>query len=412
MFESAPEQAHQRGDASEQDQIHMLDLAVILAGQKKLVLGLPILMAVLALGVSMLLPPTFSSTSKLMPPQQQNSGMAAMLGQLGSLAGVAGGAAGIKNPADLYIGLLESRTVADNLINRFQLKQRYQKLTMDDTRKELSEKTTVVNSKKDGLIVITASDRDPGFAADLANAYYDELTKLTQTMAISEAAQRRAFFEGQLKEVKEQLASAEIRLRATQEDTGLIQPAAQVEAIITSVAKLKGTIIAKEVELNAMRSFATPRNPDLMRLQQELSGLRAQLNKLERNAPARRDGDFMVPTGRIPEAGVAYVRGVRDVKYYETIYELLAKQFEMAKIDEAKEPTQVQLLDKAVPAERKTKPKPVLMTIAGFIGGAILGIALAFARFAYRSSRTNPDSNERWKRLSLAWRGRSKASVS
>lgn len=411
MFESAADAAPGHASVAPPQDIHLLDLLILLARQKTLVLGMPLLGAALALGASFLITPTFSSTTKLLPPQQQNSGMSAVLGQLGSLAGAAGLTNGIKNSGDTFIGMLESRTVGDSLITRFKLKERYDKKTMDDTRKELAESTAIVNSKKDGLIVVTTVDRDPQFAADLANAYFEELSKLAQTLAITEAAQRRAFFEKQLQQVKGQLADAEVGLRATQEKTGLIQPQAQVEAIITSIAKLKGTVVAKEVELNAMRMFATARNPELMRVQEELRTLRAQLAKLEQiqAGSGRQQGDFMVPTGSIPEAGVAYVRALREVKYYETIFELLAKQFEMAKIDEAKEPTQVQQLDKAVAAERRLKPKRALLTLSGLIGGAILGLMLAFARTAYLNSRSNGASNARWEQLAQAWRHGRKA---
>lgn len=186
-----------------------------------MIIGTALATGLVAMAISLMIPPTFSSTAKIMPPQQQqNSGMAAMLGQLGSLAGSAGSLAGIKSPNDLYVGLLESRTIADNLISRFKLKAYYGKETMDDTRRTLNGVSNVVSGKKDGLISISVEDSDPKFAADLANAYVEELAKLTQTMAITESSQRRMFFEKQLKDAKEQLAKAEIALRATQEKTG------------------------------------------------------------------------------------------------------------------------------------------------------------------------------------------------
>lgn len=386
------------------DEINLLDLLIVLVRHKKLVIGMPIVTGVLALVVSLLMTPIFTSTAKIMPPQQQqSSGVAAMLGQLGGLAGAAGSMAGLKNPNDLYVGLLESRTVADNLIKRFKLKERYEKKTMDETRNALNEISEIANGKKDGLISITVNEKDPQFAADLANAYVDELARLSQTMAITEASQRRLFFEKQLKETKDQLANAEIALRNTQEKTGMIQPEAQVQAIIGSVAQLKGTIAAKEVELNAMRTFATDQNPDLRRTQEELRGLQAQLAKLEKNQSSK-DGDFMVPVGKIPQAGVEYVRSLRNVKYYETVFELLAKQFELAKIDEAKDSTVIQLLDKAVPAERKSKPKRALITLVGAFAGGMLGIILAFMHAAYRGSRQDPECGKRWQQLSVAWK--------
>jgi uncharacterized protein involved in exopolysaccharide biosynthesis len=391
------------GQAKGNDEVHLLDLLVVLAQRKLLVIGIPVVFGTLAMIASLMMTPMYASTTKLLPPQQsQSTGMAAMLGQLGGLAGAAGGLAGLKNPADLYVGLLESRTISDNLITRFKLKERY-KATMNVARESLAVNTQISTGRKDGMITITVSDKDPKFAADLANGYVDELIKLTQTMAITEASQRRLFFERQLLEAKDQLASAEIALRKTQEKTGLIQPDGQVQALITNAAQLKGTIAAKEVQLNALRTFAAAQNPELLRAQEELRGLRAQLGKLENVQPTK-DGNFMVPTGNLPEVGVEYVRSMRNVKYYETIFELLAKQFELAKIDEAKNSSAIQVLDRAIAAENKFKPKRTLITLAGLAFGAVLGIILAFFHAAYQRSRSSPEAMQRWQRLSNALR--------
>jgi tyrosine-protein kinase Etk/Wzc len=389
-------------DKDADDEIHLLDLLVVLAQHKWLVIGTPIVAGTLALAASLLMTPVFTSSAKILPPQQQqSSGVAAMLGQIGGLAGAGG--LGMKSTNDLYVGLLESRTVADNLIARFKLKERYQKTAMDATRIALDNASAISMGKKDGMITISATDKDPQFAADLANAYVDELAKLTQTMALTEASQRRLFFEKQLKEVRNQLADAEGALRSTQEKTGMIQPEAQVQAIITNLAQLKGTIAAKEVELNGIRTFASKQNPELLRTEEELRGLQAQLAKLEKSQPSS-SANFMVPTAKIPEVAVQYARRLRDVKYYETIFELLAKQFELAKIDEAKDSALVQLLDKAVPAEHKSKPNRSLFALTGLLGGLVLGIVLAFIKAAYSASRRNPAASMRWQQLSAAWR--------
>jgi uncharacterized protein involved in exopolysaccharide biosynthesis len=387
-------------DRNTEDEIHLLDLLVILAQHKMLVIGVPIATGTMALIASLLMTPIFSSTVKVMPPQQQTSGVSAMLGQLGGLAGAAGGLAGIKSPNDLYVGLLESRNIADKLITRFKLQERYGG-TMDAARGFLKNSSEISTGKKDGMISITVNEKDPQFAADVANAYVDELIKLTQTMALTEASQRRLFFEKQLMAAKDQLAIAEVALRTTQEKTGLIQPEAQVHAIIANAAQLKGTIAAKEVQLNAMRTFATGQNPELLRTQEELRGLQAQLIKLERSQPSKDEG-FMVSTGKLPEVGVEYVRNMRSVKYYETVFELLAKQFELAKIDEAKDASLIQVLDKAIPAEHKVRPKRALITLAGLVFGSVLGILLAFFHSAYTGSRQNPEGRKRWQRLSIA----------
>lgn len=388
--------------AGDDEQVRLMDLLIVFGRQKKLVLGMPTLCGGVALAISLIMTPIFKSTVTIMPPEQQQSAMSAMLGQLGGLASLAG-VGGVKSPSDLYVGLLESRTVADSLISRFKLQERYEKKTVEETRRELESIRSINNGKKDGTISVTASDKDPKFAADLANAYVEELMKLSQTLNLTEASQRRAFLEKQLKEAKESLANAEVALRKTQERTGMLQPDAQVKAIISNAAQLKGTIAAKEVELKAMRSFATSSNPEFVRAQEELRALQAQLAKLEKSQPEA-DGDFMVPTARIPGVAVEYVRNARDVKYYETIFELLAKQFEMAKIDEARDSSTIQVLDKAIPAERKSKPQRLLITAAGFISGALLGIWIAFIRDSLQRSRRNPANASRWQQLAAAWR--------
>lgn len=384
--------------------VHFLDLLIVLARHKRLAIGMPIVFGVIALIISLIMTPIFTSTAKILPPQQQSSGLAAaMLGQFGGLAGVAGGLAGIKSPNDLYIGMLESRTIADALIKRFKLQERYESKTLDDARLALDDVVDISNGKKDGLIAIAVSDEDPKFAADLANAYVDELTKLTQTMAISEASQRRLFFEQQLKQAKDRLADAEVALRKTQEKTGLLQPEGQVMAMISGISQLRATIAAKEVQLKAMRTFATDQNPELLRAQEELRGLQAQLIKLEKSQPAS-EGDLMTSTGKVPSAGVEYVRSLRDVKYYETLFEMLAKQYELARIDESKDSSTIQVLDKAIPAERKSKPKRAIITLVGAIAGGALGILLAFLKDVYARSRRDPDDYGRWQELATVWK--------
>jgi tyrosine-protein kinase Etk/Wzc len=398
-------------NGSEDDEIHLLDLVVILTRHKRIVIGMPLLTGLIALVTSFVIAPTFTSTARLMPPQQQqSSGVAAMLGQLGGLAGAAGGIAGIKNPNDLYIGLLESRTVQDSLITRLNLKDRYKASTMTGARKTLAANSDIGVGKKDGIIAISVRDENPQFAADLANAYVEELVRLNQSMALTEASQRRLFFEKQLRNAKDELANAEVALRATQEKTGMLEPDSQVQAIIANAAQIKATIAAKEVQLSAMRTYAAIGNPELMRTEEELRGLQRQLAKLE-SSRSGHEGDFMVPTGKIPEVGVSYVRSVRNVKYYETIFELLAKQFELAKIDEAKDSSIIQVLDKAIPADQRTAPRRSIITALGVFGGFIAGVLLAFANSAYVGARQNPANAGRWQRLNTAWRRHSKKSV-
>ena len=357
------------------DEISLLDLAITLAKHKKLILGVPMIAAIVVAIYSFIIPPTYTADTQMLPPQQQSSA-SAMLSQLGALGGMAG-VAGIKNPNDTYVAMLKSRTIQDNMIKRFRLQAVYKTKTPETTRKALNGATTV-KVGKDGIIGISVDDKSPHRAAMLANGYVDELQQLTQVFAVTEASHRRLFYEKQLLQAKQNLGDAEIALKQLQEKTGIIHLDAQAQLGIGTAAGLKGQIAMREVELGAMRTFATGNNPDYIRIQQTLSGLKAQLNKVETGT--------VVPS-KVPEAGLEYIRKVRDLKYAETIYEMLAKQFEMAKIDEAKESSVIQVLDKAVVPEQKSKPKRTMMVLLSALATGFLTILYAFIKEALNNAK-------------------------
>jgi tyrosine-protein kinase Etk/Wzc len=354
--------------------MRLLDVLLLMARHRRLVLAIPLSTALLTIVVALLMSNVYQATARILPPQQAQSTASLVLGQIAGLAGLGQGALAIKNPSDLYVGMLKSRTVADAIIRRFDLQRVYESKTMVDTRRDLAANSQIY-SGKDGLISVDVEDTDPERAAAMANAYVEELQALTKSLAISEAAQRRVFFEQQLKDAKEQLAAAETSLQRTQESTGLISLDEQGRAIVESVARLRGQIAAKEVELTAMNTFATEVNPERVRVQEQIHGLKAQLTKLQKTRQSN-DESFL-STSQVPAAGLEYVRRLRDVKYYEAMFEILAKQFEAAKIDEAKEATVVQLVDRAVPPDRKHKPKRgVIVLLSTLLSIALTVLAL------------------------------------
>ena len=384
------------------DDIHLVDVLTAFARQKKILFFVPLITGSLAIAAAFMITPVFSSKAVIFPPQQQSSGVSSMLGQLGGLASAASSFSGLKNPNDLYVAMLQSRTIADKVATHFDLKQKFGTQTADDTRNTLA-RVVAVESDKAGTITIRVEDENPKFAADLANAYVAELSNLSKTLALTDASQRRLFFEKQLVLAKDALADAEVELRKLQEKTGMLQLDGQVKGIITNIAQLEATIAAKEVQLNSMRSYATANNPDVMRLQGEIRGYQAQLAK-SKTGEALKNGDISVPSGKIPEIGVEYVRGLRNVKYQEAMFELLSKQYEMAKIDEAKESSIIQILDSAVPAERKSKPRKMIIILFGFIGGAFLALVLAMLRDAYMRPATDENEKYRWDLLKKTWK--------
>jgi uncharacterized protein involved in exopolysaccharide biosynthesis len=369
------------------EEFDLLDLLLVVAKHKRLIFGLPLVISMITAALLLLIPNVYTGTARILPPQQQQSAALAMLAQLGSLGGLLG--TGAKNPSELFVGMLRSRTVADRLIERFELRKVYSEDTFVETRKALENVTDVAVSKE-GIVAVSVDDEDPKRAAAMANAYVEELDRLTQGLAVTEAGQRRLFFERQLKTAKNELADAEIGLRKTQESSGLIQLEDQARAIITAIATLKAQVIVKEVEVASMRAFATGDNPEFIRAQQQLSSLRKELNSLQRKHNVSVDGNVFMPTGNIPAAGLDYVRRLRDVKYQETLFELLAKQYELAKIDEAKDAALIQVVDRAIEPDRKSKPKRALITIlVGFVT-FVLTVLLALMREALARAADDP----------------------
>lgn len=379
--------------AQQDDEINLMDLLLVLAKHNRFIIKLTAFVALLAVAISLIMPNIYTAKTMILPPQQGSSTASMLLGQIGSLVGLAGGAAGIKSPNEVHIGMLKSRSVADALIKRFNLQQKFEAKTLEATRKALAGET-VIASGKDGFITIEYSDEDPMAAASIANAYVEELDKLNNTLAVTEASRKRLFFEKQLKLTRDNLSAAEVGFKQTQERTGLIQPEAQGQAIIMAASKLRAQVTAAEVKLQSMGSFATPQNPDYQKLQQNLTSLRAQLSKSERNGVQGR-GDIMLPTGKLPETGLEYLRKMRDLKYQETLFELLSKQFEIAKIDEAKEAALIQVVDKALVPEQKSKPKRALIVILATLMAFFLGVLLAFYREASERASQDPASAER-----------------
>lgn len=365
---------------SEGDEISLLDLLQVVAENLRLLVLGPLVVGLLALGITFVIPPTFTATTKFMPPQQQQSGAAAMLAGLGGLAGAVGG---LKNPADQYIAFLKSRSVQDALVDRFKLTDRYDKKFKEDSRKVLDTNVQIA-SGKDGLITIDVSDIDPQFSAQLANAHIEELGKLLKRLAITEAQQRRVFFEAQLASAKDNLTKAEQALKTSGVNSSSLK--ASPVAAVEGLAKLKAGITAQEIKLASMRGYLTESAPDFKQAQTELSAMRGQLIRAETEEPSR-GGES------------DYIAKFRDFKYHETLFELFAKQYEMARVDESREGATIQVLDTALPPERKSKPKKALITI---LSSLVFGFALLlfiFIRHAMRGVNQTPMYVEKLQRL-------------
>jgi uncharacterized protein involved in exopolysaccharide biosynthesis len=380
MTESQTTPASGQSPADSDDEISLLDLLIPLAQNWRLLVLGPLAAGVLALGGSFLIKPTFTSTTTFLPPQQQQSAAASALAQLGGLAGVAGAAAGIKSPADQYVALLQSVRVSDQIIDQFKLMEVYEAKYRVNARKALDANSNIAAGKKDGLISISIDDHDPQRAAAIANAYVEQLRKLTTELAVTEAQQRRVFFERQMLSTKEKLVQAQTNLQASGFTAGALK--AEPKAAAEGYATLRAQLTAARIKLQVLRASMNDTAPEVRQQAATAAALEQQLNVLE--------------AGDAPKSGSAdYISKYREYKYQEALLDLFTRQFELAKVDESREGALIQVLDVAQPAELKTKPKRTLIAVATTLAAGLAFVFFILVRIALRRAGENPENAQR-----------------
>lgn len=381
---------------AEDDGVQLLDILQALADNARLLVYGPILFALVVVGISFLFKPLYVAETRFMPPQQQQGAAAALMAQLGGLAGMGSGARG---PAELYIGLLKSRTIADRLIEQFSLMKLPKVETREDAR-EVLQKVTQISAGRDGLVTVKVTSKIPRLSAAMANAYVAELALLNDRLAVTEAQSRRQFFEKELARIKDGLAKAETALG----DAGISEKALKFNptAVGQVVASLQAQIMAKELMLASMRGYLAENSADFRLTRQELSALRAQLDKLDKDQPAGEDSE--------------YVRLYRDFKYHEALFEQMSKQFELARLDELKEGAVIQVVDVAVLPERKANLHKAIVALVAWLLSGIVLLMYVFIRGALRDTGQDPARASRiaairagFARVLKPWRRRSAA---
>jgi uncharacterized protein involved in exopolysaccharide biosynthesis len=376
--------------AHEQDDVSLVDLVLPLLESWKLWIFGSLTAGALALGASMLITPTFTARTSLLPPQLQQSGMASALASLGGLAGLAGTATGLKNPADQFVALMQSVTATDRLIDQFQLLQVYEAKYRFEARRALEQNTRITVGKKDGLISVEVDDENPQLAAGMANAYVEELRRMTSVLAVSEAQQRRMFFERELKDARDQLSKAQQELQASGFSVGALR--AEPKAAAESYARLKAEITSAEVRTQVLRGTLADASPEVQRQLAQLSALRAQLARLEQSVDTN--------------VGPDYLSRYREFKYRETLFELFARQYELARVDESREGALVQVVDVATPPEYKSKPKRLFIAAAATLLSLLLLGMFILMRHFWRESAASPYGAEKAARLRAVFGGR------
>lgn len=332
---------HSTPDHDADDGLSLADIVGILATRWRLIATLSILAGALALGASYLIAPTYTARTLFLPPQQPQSAATSALASLGALSGLAGAA--VKTTADQYVSLMQSVNVQDRLVDRFNLMTEYKAKYRFIARKDLAENVRITLGKKDGLITVEADASSPQLAADLANAEVQELQRLTGELALTEAQQRRVFFERELKHTREQLAQAQEDLQRSGFNPGALKT--EPKAAADNYARIKAEATAAEVKLQTLKRALTDTAPEVQQQQTLLAALRAQLEKLESSSAA----DSASSSG--------YIGRYREYKYQESLFELFSRQYEAARLDESREGGLIQVVDRATPPEYKSKPK-------------------------------------------------------
>lgn len=390
----------------EEDEISLIELATTLGEEKKILFGLPFAAAVISIIVSLLMTPTYTAKVTLLPPSGGGGGgLSAMLGEAGGLAALAGLSLGGNSSSQTYISILESRTAAEMADKQFNLLDRHEVKYKDQLIDLIKDITRFQVDKKSEVLTIEADDKDPEFAANLANGFYNILIELQNRLAITEAQRQRAFFEEQFAKAKEKLTEAELNLAKVQRETGVLEIEAQASSTMSAIANIRAQIAGKEVKLASFKSFATTSNPEYQQTLAELAGLREQLRKLEATAPKSEETIQFgnLSAAQLPETGLEYIRAFREVKYQQAIFEVMAKQFEFAKLEEAKEGASVQLLDPAVPPELKSKPKRAQIVVLSTLAAGFLAVLIALMKGALRKAKSCDRESQKLTLLRRAW---------
>jgi tyrosine-protein kinase Etk/Wzc len=386
--------------------IRQIEMLAELARNKWTIAKVTGAFVIVGLVLCITLPERFEATARITTPSQIPS-ISMLLDQeaggLGSLASAASGGLGLRDPNAVFVGMLESRTIADALISQFKLKDVYGTSDMTGARKKLHRRSDI-KAGKDNLVSIAVTDADPNRAAAMANAYVEQLRLLTKSMAAREASRQRAFYENQLKDQREALVMAEFNLQQVQQSKGLIHIAPQSIVMLEGVGELRAQIAAKEVEVQALRSFSTEHNSDVQLAEQELATLRQEAAKMSEHGSSSDFADIGLKD--IPKAGLDFLRAMREVEYQTALYGALLKQYESFRLDEANDAYNIEVVDQAAVPDRHSFPKRAIFMVIAAILGLIAGVMWVRYRRRWMEWMAEPDFVVALRRLKAAAVGR------
>jgi tyrosine-protein kinase Etk/Wzc len=358
-------------EAAERGTLKLLSIALTLAKRKMLIVSICTITVLLSIAYSLTLPNVYSATTKVLPPQKESVGLSGALGQMGGLAGLA--AAGKGGDSDLYLSILKSRSVGEEVIKRLDLAKVYGTKTAAQTWRRLDQ-AVKANAGRDGIIAISAEDEDAKRAALMANTVADELGRTLVRLNLTKVGSEKLFLEKRLEVVKKALRAAEDDLKAFSQRNKIVQVEGQNNASMMNVTRLKNEIAGKEVQLAVLKNSQTEENYEAIALQAAINRLKAQLSQAVGSGV---DGEGMPTMGRAPSLALEYARKLRELKVQESLFEQLTKQYEMAKLSQAKDASTLQILDEAVIPEEKVRPKRASIVLFAAVTSLVFSLALA-----------------------------------
>lgn len=354
----------------------------VLGGRKKAILLVSVLFFFASLALAFLLPNIYVANTSILPPVNEGSGN--FDSQVPGVGALAGGLLMSKSPVGIWMGILESDMIADRVIGRFKLMESFEAETIDDARERFRKMAEVEKTKED-IILISVSDTDPERAAEIANAMAEELDKVNKDLAMTSGKRTRLFIEGRLKEAKDELQRTEEEVKSFQEENRAVKIDEQSRSVIEAIGAVRGQLVAKDVELQTLLSYASPSNYQAEILKTEVDELRKKIREMEEG---ERGGNrnILIPTAQLPDLALRYARVLRDLKVQETVYGLLTQQYEMAKIQEAKDTPTIQVLDFAKPPERHLKPARGLIVAFSTLAAAFMAAAFILLKEAFKKN--------------------------
>jgi len=338
---------------------------------RRTIFGFSLAVTIVAAVVALLIPNVYTATATFLVPHNASNGASAFSAQL-TLLSSGNLPTSFRSPGDLEVGILQSRTVTAALISRFHLMQVYKVKKLSAAETTLLANTIFDSGTRDDIIRVSVTNKDPALACDLANGYLDELHNAHDRLALTEASQRRLFFEQQLGQEKTALEDAEADLQKTQEQTGLIAPNSQTAVSISALAQTRAQIDAREVELTGMLQGSTEQDPAVVRLRSEIAGLKQQLDGMMHGGSDELGG---IPEGKVPALQLEYLRKQREVGYHDALYEILTKQYEAARLDESHDAPILQVVDPAIVPDTKSGPHRSIITLVSLLIALVLSSA-------------------------------------